>query len=288
MLARNAIGVAVLTTALCLPLSGALSQDASKLPSNWEGQWGRMSRVSIWDDSKPPGLGQQAPLTPEYQKVLEANLKKQEQGKDFDPKGNCVPPGMPRMMMIYQPMEIILKPNVAYFLVEVDEPDPSRLHRRTRWPKTFPPAFAGYSIGQWLDEDKDGRYDTLTIETRGISGPRLVDANIPLHENDSTVVKERISLDKSNPDVMVNEITTIDDAFSKPWTVTRKYRRMKSHGIFRVQLRGQAQRRHQRRNVLDWHRRLPDADRQGPAAAGPAAFPDETVNARLWNTYSLF
>ncbi len=122
MLARNAIGVAVLATALCLPLSGALSQDASKLPSNWEGQWGRMSRLSIWDDSKPPGLGQQAPLTPEYQKVLEANLKKQEQGKDFDPKGNCVPPGMPRMMMIYQPMEIILKPNVAYFLVESTSP----------------------------------------------------------------------------------------------------------------------------------------------------------------------
>ena len=122
MLARNAIGFAMLATALCLPLSGALAQDTSKLPGNWEGQWGRMSRVSIWDDSKPPGLGQQAPLTPEYQKVLEANLKKQEQGKDFDPKGNCVPPGMPRMMMIYQPMEIILKPNVTYFLVESTRP----------------------------------------------------------------------------------------------------------------------------------------------------------------------
>jgi hypothetical protein len=187
-----------------------------------------MSRVSIWDDSKPPGLGQQAPLTPEYQKVLEANLKKQEQGKDFDPKGNCVPPGMPRMMMIYQPMEVILKPNVTYFLVESTSPIRRVFTDGRGWPKTFPPAFAGYSIGQWLDEDKDGRYDTLTIETRGISGPRLVDANIPLHENDSTVVKERISLDKSNPDVMLNEITTIDDAFSKPWTVTRKYRRMKN------------------------------------------------------------
>ena len=55
-----------------------------------------------------------------------------------------------------------------------------------------------------------------------------MDANIPLHENDSTVVKERIALDKSNPDVMLNEITTIDDAFAKPWTVTRKYRRMKN------------------------------------------------------------
>ena len=227
MLARTAIGAAILATALGLPFTGALAQDASKLPSNWEGQWGRLSRVGIWDDSKPAGRGQQAPLTADYQKVLEENLKKQAEGKDFDPKGNCVPPGMPRMMMIYQPMEIIIKPNVTYFLVASTSPI-RRVYTDGRdWPKKFPPAFAGYSIGQWLDEDKDGRYDTLAIETRGISGPRLVDNNIPLHEDDSTVVKERISIDKSNPDVMLNEITTIDNAFSKPWTVTRKYRRMK-------------------------------------------------------------
>src|SRR5262245_62928357 len=120
MLARIAIGAATLV--LGLPLTGALAQDTSKLPSNWEGQWGRMSRVGIWDDSKPAGRGQQAPLTADYQKVLEENLKKQSEGKDFDPKGNCVPPGMPRMMMIYQPMEIIIKPNVTYFLVESTSP----------------------------------------------------------------------------------------------------------------------------------------------------------------------
>lgn len=220
--------MALLAAALGISLAVAQAQEPKKFPDNWEGQWGRLSRVSIWDETKKPGLGQQAPLTPEHQKVLEANLKKQAEGKDFDPKGNCVPPGMPRMMMIYQPMEIIIKPNVTYFLVESTSPI-RRIYTDGRdWPKTFPPAFAGYSIGQWLDEDKDGRYDTLAIETRGISGPRLVDASIPLHEDDSTVVKERISLDKANPDVMLNEITTIDNAFTKPWTVTRKYRRMKN------------------------------------------------------------
>lgn len=223
---RSLIGAAALAAALCLPLSDALAQDMSKYPK-WEGQWGRLSRVSIWDDSKPSGLGQQAPLTGEYQKVLEANLKKQAEGKDFDPKGNCVPPGMPRMMMIYQPMEIIFKPNVVYFLVESTSPIRRVYTDGRSWPRRFPPAFAGYSIGQWLDEDNDGRYDTLAVETRGISGARLMDAIIPLHEDDSTVVKERISLDRTNPDVMLNEITTIDNAFTRPWTVTRKYRRMK-------------------------------------------------------------
>src|SRR5262249_11783099 len=32
-------------------------------------------------------------------------------------------------------------------------------------------------------------------------------------------------LDKSNPDLLHNEITTIDNALTQPWTVTRTYRR---------------------------------------------------------------
>ena len=227
MLSRISLGAIVLGAALCAAAAAAQAQDARKYP-NWEGQWGRSSRVGIWDTGKPGGLGQQAPLTPEYQAVLEANVKKQAEGKDFDPKGNCMPPGMPRMMMIYQPMEIIIKPNVTYFLVESTSPI-RRVYTDGRdWPKTMLPAFAGFSIGQWLDEDGDGVYDTLTIETRGISGPRLVDGMIPLSEDDSTVVKERISLDKANPDIMKNEITTIDNAFTRPWTVTRQYRREKN------------------------------------------------------------
>jgi hypothetical protein len=228
MISRISLGSIALAAALVAAAAAAQAQDSKKYPGNWEGQWGRGSRVGIWDSTKPGGLGQQAPLTPEYQAVLEANVKKQAEGKDFDPKGNCVPPGMPRMMMIYQPMEIIIKPNVTYFLVESTSPI-RRVYTDGRdWPKTTLPAFAGFSIGKWSDEDGDGVYDTLSIETRGISGPRLVDGMIPLAEDDSTVTKERISLDKANPDIMKNEITTIDSAFTRPWTVTRQYRREKN------------------------------------------------------------
>jgi hypothetical protein len=224
MLSRISMGSIVLA-ALWAPI--ALAQDAKKYP-DWEGQWARHSRVGIWDPTKPPGLGQQAPLTPEYQALLEANVKKQAEGKDYDPKSNCAPPGMPRVMMIYQPMEIIIKPNVVYLLIESTSAI-RRVYTDGRpWPKQMLPAFAGYSIGQWLDEDNDGRYDTLTIETRGISGHRLVDnSGIELHADDSTIVKERISLDKNNPGIMNNEITTIDSAFTRPWTVTRQYKRDK-------------------------------------------------------------
>ena len=67
------------------------------------------------------------------------------------------------------------------------------------WPKEIEPTLVGYSIGKWIDEDNDGRYDVLEIETRGFKGPRHYDAGgLPLHRDNQSVFKERIYLDKAN------------------------------------------------------------------------------------------
>ena len=85
----------------------------------------------------------------------------------------------------------------------------------------------GYSVGRWADTDGDGRYDTLSVETRGMSGWRSYDSSgIPFHRDNQTVVKERIVLDRKNRNLMHNEITTIDNALTRPWIVNRSYRRM--------------------------------------------------------------
>lgn len=227
MLWQKSVGSVVLATALCLPLAGAWAQDMSKYP-DFEGQWRRGQGVNAFDPTKPPGRGQEAPLTPEAQAVFEENIKKIAAGKVYDPKMNCGPPGMPRMMMVYQPMEIAIKPKITYLLLETASPI-RRIYTDGRsWPEKMLPAFNGYSIGEWRDEDGDGRYDTLLIETRGISGTRLFDGNgIQLAEDGSTVVKEKIYLDKSDRNVMWNEITTTDNALTRPWTVKRMYRRQK-------------------------------------------------------------
>ncbi len=39
------------------------------------------------------------------------------------------------------------------------------------------------------------------------------------------MVKERIYLDQKNPETMHAQITTIDHAFTRPWTVVRDYKR---------------------------------------------------------------
>src|SRR5579863_7149873 len=94
------------------------------------------------------------------------------------------------------------------------------------WPQAPSLQFMGYSIGRWLDQSGTGRFNTLEIETRYIRGPHTYDSSgIPFHSDGQAIIKERISLDKSDPDILHDEITTLDHALTRPWTVIRSARR---------------------------------------------------------------
>jgi hypothetical protein len=225
MLGRSSIGPIALAAVLMLTFARAYAFDDAKDP-NWKGQWTRFAGGGQWDPTKPPGRGQQAPLTDEYRAILEAGIADQRAGgQGVNSTPACLPPGMPRAMIVYEPMEIVITPETTYIMIEF-------MHQLRRvytdgrnWPQTLEPSFAGYSIGRWEDEDGDGRYDALLIETRGMKGPRSYDGAVPLHKDNQTVVKERIYLDQADANVLHDEVTTIDSALTRPWTVTRNYRR---------------------------------------------------------------
>jgi hypothetical protein len=223
MLHRGSIGVVAVLAALCVTTCGARALDAAQFP-DWKGQWGRVGDAR-WDTSKPR-LAQQAPLTPEYQAFLAASIAEQAAGgHGNDLMYKCYPPGMPRMMLAYNPIEFVMTADVTYIVLE-------HMNQRRRiytdgrdWPESLTPSFVGYSIGKWIDADH-GRYHTLLIETRGMRGPRAFDSSgLPLHDDNETVVKERIHLDQTNADLLHDEITTVDHALTRPWTVTRSYMR---------------------------------------------------------------
>jgi hypothetical protein len=224
MIHRGLIGSLAFAATLTLAIAGARAHDESGYP-DWNGQWFRIGGIQF-DPSKPLGRGQQAPLTPEYQALFEQSLADLAiGGHGLNAHTSCVPHGMPRMMNVIYPMEFIVMPKITYILFEDNLP--RRIYTDGRgWPAEPEPAFAGYSIGQWLDRAGDGRYDLLEVETRYMKGPRTFEASgLPLHEDNQTVVKERIYLDKGKPDVLYDEITTIDHALTRPWTVTKSYRR---------------------------------------------------------------
>jgi hypothetical protein len=191
-----------------------------------ESQWRNPAAAQgdPWDPAKPAGLRQQAPLIPEYQAIFETSLKDQAAGgRGNNYQTSCVLDGMPRIMSLTAPMEILIQP--AYTILIFENAFPRRIYTDGRkWPTDEEPTFEGYSVGKWVDEDGDGRYDVLEVETRQFAGPRALESSgLPLHRDNETVVKERLYLDKSNKDILHDEVTTIDNAFTRPWTVDKTY-----------------------------------------------------------------
>jgi hypothetical protein len=208
-------------------MGAAQAFDESKYP-DWKGQWRRADPGPPRYDPSKPLNAQQAPLTDEYKAVHAASIAGQKAGgQGNDPTYTCVPPGLPRIMSIYDPMEIIITPSTTHIMIQHIH-DSRRIFTDGRdWPKGFEPTFAGYSIGKWIDTDGDGRYDVLEVETRDLRGPRAYDGTgLPLHEDNQTVIKERLYTDKADPNIIINEITTIDNALTRPWTAIKRYRRV--------------------------------------------------------------
>jgi hypothetical protein len=241
MLSRRSIGataavLAVLLAALSTTLGGAWAFDDAQYP-NLKGQWVRarppagVTGQGPFDPDKSWGVGQQAPLTPEYQKVFEASLADQAAGGQGQWQGGrCLAVGMPAMMTLFRPMEIVIMPDVTYIRIDHIRESRRRIFTDGRaWSDDIRPSFDGYSIGHWLDTQNKGRFDTLEAETRYFKGPRAFEpSGLPLHADNETIVQERIYLDKSDPDLLHNDMTVIDHALTRPWTVAKKYRREKA------------------------------------------------------------
>jgi hypothetical protein len=222
--------------ALEITAGGALASDEAKYP-DLRGQWSRFAPPAppcpytrcqpSHDPTKPWGKGQEAPLTPEYQAVLEASVADQaEGGLGNFPTTLGRASGMPHMMMGFGPLEWVVTPETTYILIGWYDHFRRIFTDGRDWPKEITPTYAGYSIGRWIDLDGDGRYDVLEIETRGFKGPRAYDElGLPLHIDDQSIFRERIYLDKTNPKLLHDELTTIDHALTRPWTVDKTYAR---------------------------------------------------------------
>jgi hypothetical protein len=218
--------------ALCLgiasacALEGAWAQiiDMGKYP-DMAGGWGR-SEVYQWSRGEKP------PLTDEYQAVLQANqASRAKGGAGTDNMYRCFPPGMPRVMHMYSPMEFVITPGTTYMLIDHIHDDRRIFTDGRAWPEgDVELSYNGYSIGHWVDDTGSGKYTALEVETRFLKGPRTLDGLLPTHADNQTVVKERIYLDKDNKDILHDQITLFDHAYTRPWTITKNYPRYKNPG----------------------------------------------------------
>jgi hypothetical protein len=229
---RSLITTIAVALAVASATAGSPAQAAEDMRyPDWKGQWTRFAvrlpTQPSHDQTKPWGFGQQAPLTPEYEAVLRESLADQARGGlgNF-PTTLGRAAGMPNMMMAFGPLEFVVTPQTTYILIGWHDHYRRIFTDGRDWPTEITPTYSGYSIGRWVDEDGDGRYDVLEVETRGFKGPRAYDeAGLPLHVDNQSVFKERFYLDKGDASILHDRITVIDHALTRPWTVDKIYRR---------------------------------------------------------------
>src|ERR1700681_3859052 len=169
MVYRRTFEVLALATVLMVTVGGAQAED-KQYPS-WKGEWTTViprlpGQQLRFDPSKPFGAGQEAPLTEEYKKIYQENLAEMALGGQglFLDHASCFPAGMPTMMSAGT-HEYVITPETTYIVAGTDL---RRIFTDGRpWPKDLEPTYQGFSIGQWSDEDGDGAYDVLEVETRG-------------------------------------------------------------------------------------------------------------------------
>ena len=166
---RRSIGAIALFAALFITVADSQAWD-DKLYPDLGGQWRAIGGPGRFDISKPPGKGQQAPLTPEYQAIFEADAHEGGQS-EFNKTYRCWSPGMPRVTNFYGEIEFVVTPKTTHILAD-HVYDNRRIFTDGRpWPKEITPTLLGFSIGKWVDTDGDGRYDVLEVETRGFFQP---------------------------------------------------------------------------------------------------------------------
>jgi hypothetical protein len=192
------------------------------------GTWERYPSISagLGGDSAqvqpppPPAAIPTPPLKPEYlQAWREAREREAELTRQGVPPVNsgseCLPQGMPGMMMAMFPMEVLETPGQVTFIQEAfNQVRRVHLDEELVAAEDAEPRFSGHSVGRW-----DG--DTLVIQTVGVKDyARLNGAPHSMNMR----ITERIRL--INESYMENVVTVTDPEFlTAPWTWTWMYRR---------------------------------------------------------------
>src|SRR5436190_10543669 len=180
---------------------------------------GKPDLSGIWEPAAPKWLRNLgADLKPEdipFQPWAKAVYDERAAGLHWreEPDANCLPQGVPKILVAPAPWKVIQTPNLIVFVHEAFN----------LWRQVFldgrelavaddtTPTWMGYSVGKW-----DG--DALMVESRGFNGKVWLD-QLGKPSTEALHVTERFRRkDFGHMEILV----TIDDpkAYTKPWTVT--------------------------------------------------------------------
>ena len=198
----------------------------AELP-DWSGMWKSTDPLtgSVFDGSavkkgdNERTIRDYPPYKPDWEARYAAFLDRiVRTGKYVDPLSAGLPSGFPRFVSMPRAYQFVLRPEQVWFVYE--RPDVRYIYTDGRpHPNEddYFPTWFGHSTGRW-----EG--DTLVVDTVGTKGGITLDRT-GLVLSEKAHVVERIR--KVDPGHIEDQVTIEDaDALTKPWTVTRHYRKL--------------------------------------------------------------
>ena len=176
--------------------------------------------TGVWSIVNPPHVlktveGMTPPLTPAAKALYEQHLAAAAHGdRSFDGVTRCLPPGLPRLMLMSEPFEILQRPKAMYFIHQLNRL-PWRAYFGEKLPEDPDPLWLGYSVARW-----DGA--TLIVESTGFYDSTVLDDSGLPHSTALRLIEQyRLSADGKH----LEALFTIDDpkTYTRPWTAKAEY-----------------------------------------------------------------
>ena len=176
--------------------------------------------TGVWSIARPVHAlltieGNVPPLNAAARSVYQEHLAAAARGdRSFDGTTRCLPPGLPRLMLVNEPFEILQRDKAVYFIHQLNRL-PRRAYFGEKLPEDVDPVYLGFSVARW-----DG--DTLVIESSGFrEGTLLDEAGLP-HSEDLRLT-ERYQVGRDGKSLRVR--FTIEDpkTFTRAWSAQADY-----------------------------------------------------------------
>lgn len=200
----------VLTLAMAIHAQSARPPKSVKSPADissrdLSGVWMESQEAITFSTTEPPLL----PWAAEKFKSVKPGYGPRATPNSQDPILSCLPPGVPRILLIPFPMQIVQTPSEVIMLFEYDHFVRHISLDRREHSRNADLTWMGDSIGHW-----EG--DTLVVDTAGLNDRTWLD-QVGHPHSDRLHVTERIR--RVSHDTLQDDLT-IDDprAYAKPWT----------------------------------------------------------------------
>jgi hypothetical protein len=203
------VGLILAVVALtAMPLRSLLfagSPHDEKAPPDLSGVWMERQAIDTLGGAEPP----MRPATEAAYRAAKPGYGPHATVDSQDPTLSCFPPGVPRIMLLPFPMQIVQTREETLLIFEYDHFVRQIYMNRKLHPKNLDSTWMGDSIGRW-----DG--DTLVVDTAGLNEKTWLDQSGHPHSS-ALHVLERIR--RIDHNTLVDDIT-IDDpqAYTKNWT----------------------------------------------------------------------